>query len=116
MKIKQNLAAALVYISAYLGGAPFTLVGGFFFLKCKDESMKTALRTALKLFIVFICVNSLAVILNGVFSIVWLSHALSIVTIVVEILKVVVFGLLAYIAYAKNPKESCELINHSAEN
>ena len=32
MKIKKNLAEVLIYLSAYIGGAAFALVGGFFFL------------------------------------------------------------------------------------
>lgn len=40
MKIKKNLAETLIYLSAYIGGAAFALVGGLFFLKCKDENIK----------------------------------------------------------------------------
>ncbi len=30
MKIKKNLAETLIYLSAYIGGAAFALVGGLF--------------------------------------------------------------------------------------
>ena len=42
MKIKKNLAETLIYLSAYIGGAAFALVGGFFLLKCKDSNIKKA--------------------------------------------------------------------------
>ena len=47
MKIKKNLAEVLIYLSAYIGCASFALVGGLFFIKCKDENIIKTLKTAL---------------------------------------------------------------------
>ena len=67
MKIKKNLAEVLIYLSAYIGGAAFALVGGFFFLKCKDENIKKPLKTALMLFAVFLGAEAIALFLKTCF-------------------------------------------------
>ena len=115
MKIRKNLADTLIYLSAYIGGAAFALVGGFFFLKCKDEKIKKALKTALILFVIFLGTDAAALILEDLFSAVEIWNTSYWVDLIVDLGKAVVFGLTAFAAFSGSSTEFYELESFSGE-
>lgn len=115
MKIKKNLAEVLIYLSAYIGGAAFALVGGFFFLKCKDENIKKPLKTALMLFVVFLGAEAIALIFEDLFSAIDTWYAAYWVALIVDLGKAVVFGLMTFSAFSGSSTEFYELESFSGE-
>ena len=115
MKIKKNVAEALIYLSAYIGGAAFALVGGFFFLKCRDEGIKRPLKNALVLFVVFLGAEAVALIFEDLFSAVDIWNAFYWVDLIVDLSKAVVFGLTAFSVFSGGSKEFYELEGFSGE-
>lgn len=115
MKIKKNLAETLIYLSAYIGGAAFALVGGLFFLKCKDENIKKPLKIALMLFVVFLGAEAAALIFEDLFSAIDLWNASYWVDLIVDLSKTIVFGLTAFSAFSGGSKEFYELEGFSGE-
>ena len=108
MKIRKNLANTLIYLSAYIGGTVFALIGGLFFLKCKDEDMKKPLKTALILFVVFLGAEAISFVLEDLFSAVNVWYASYWVNLIVDLSKIIVFGLMAFSAFSGNSKEFYE--------
>lgn len=115
MKIKKNLAETLIYLSAYIGGAAFALVGGLFFLKCKDENIKKPLKIALMLFVVFLGADAVALILEDLFSAVEIWNTSYWVDLIVDLGKIIVFGLMAFAAFSGSSTEFYELESFSDE-
>lgn len=115
MKIKKNLAETLIYLSAYIGGAAFALVGGFFLLKCKDPNIKKPLKIALMLFAVFLGAEAAALIFEDLFSAIDLWNASYWVDLIVDLSKAIVFGLTAFSAFSGGSKEFYELESFSDE-
>ena len=112
MKIKKNLAEALIYLSAYIGGAAFALVGGFFFLRCRDEKMKKVLKTAFMLFVVFLGADAVALIFEDLFSAIDIWNASYWVDLIVDLAKIITFGLMAFSAFSDS-KEFYEIESFS---
>ena len=115
MKIKKNLAETLIYLSAYIGGAAFALVGGLFFLKCKDENIKKPLKIALMLFVVFLGADAVVLILEDLFSAIEIWNTSYCVDLIVDLGKTIVFGLTAFSAFSGGSKEFYELEGFSGE-
>lgn len=115
MKIKKNLAEVLIYLSAYIGGAVFALVGGYFFLKCRDENIKKPLKTALMLFVVFLGADAVALIFEDLLSAVEVWNASYWVDLIVDLGKTVVFGLMTFSAFSGSSTEFYELESFSGE-
>lgn len=115
MKIKKNLAEALIYLSAYIGGAAFALVGGYFFLKCRDEEIKKPLKIALMLFVVFLGADAVALIFEDLLSAVEVWNASYWVDLIVDLGKAVVFGLMTFSAFSGSSTEFYELESFSGE-
>ena len=115
MKIRKNLAEALIYVSAYAGGAPFALVGGFFFLKCKDEGIKRPLKIALLLFFVFLGAEALSFVLQDLFSAIEIWNVSYWVDLAIDLSKMTLFGLMAVSAFFSKNNEHYELDGFSGE-
>ena len=115
MKIKKNLAETLIYLSAYIGGTAFALVGGFFFLKCRDENIKKPLKTALMLFVIFLGADAVALIFEDLFSAVDIWNISYWVDLIVDLGKAAVFGLMAFSAFSGSSKEFYEIESFSGE-
>ena len=115
MKIKKNLAETLIYLSAYIGGAAFALVGGFFFLKCRDEDIKKPLKTALMLFVVFLGAEAAALIFEDLFSAVDMWNVSYWVDLIVDAGKIIAFGLMTFSVFSGGSKEFYELEDFSDE-
>ena len=115
MKIRKNLAETFIYLSAYIGGAAFALVGGFFLLKCKDSNIKKPLKTALMLFVVFLGAEAAALIFEDLFSAIDLWNASYWVDLIVDLSKTIAFGLTAFSAFSGGSKEFYELEGFSGE-
>ena len=109
MKIKKNLADALIYLGAYIGGAVFALVGGFLFFKSKDENIRKPIRIALILFIVFLCTEAISFILDNLFNALDEWYVMYWVNFSLGIVKVIVFGFMALSAFLNNNGEFYEL-------
>lgn len=115
MKIRKNLAETLIYLSAYIGGAAFALVGSFFFFKCKDKDIKRPLKIALILFVVFLGAEALSLALENLFFAVTILEASYWINFIVILGKIIIFGLMAFLAFSSNSKEFYELEGFSGE-
>ena len=90
--------SVLIWLSAYLNFISFVLVGGYFYVKGKDEELQTATKRAFLITLGFTAVNALLSIFNyigGLTNNYYASSAYefySVSVTIVNIIKILVFA------------------------